>query len=207
MQKQNDIAALFQQFGGAPDTYREITRQEQSQEARARWPLLSQIDGARTDAVPPVRVHERLPTAGSQQQALPAPVTQARAPTAAQTAHAAFAGSAPLPASPPLFAATQASAAPVAALAPVDSLRDSRRALPRTEPTWTAASTDVPDSVAPRTTQSAPASTASPLSRLGRHTDAAPLPVSVHEHAPLNTDLLRDIFGHLARPGVRRSDA
>ena len=201
MQKQNDIAALFQQFGGAPDTYREITRQEQSQEARARWPLLSQIDGAGTDAVPPVQADERLPPAGGRQQALPAPVTPSRVPSAAQRTYAAPAGQAPAlpvaPANPLLFLGAQAAAAPVASPA---SLRDARSAFPRTEPAWTAAPTTVHDPVAPVVPKSVPG-TASPLSRLGHRTAAAPLPVP--EKTPVTTDLLQDIFGQLARPGAR----
>ena len=201
VQKQNDIAALFQQFGGAPDTYREITRQEQSQEARARWPLQSQIDGARTDAVPPVQAHERLPTAGVRQQALPAPVTPSRAPSVPQGTYAAPARQAPAmpvaPVNPLLFLGAQAAAAPVA---PLQSLRDARGAFPRTEPAWTAAPTTVQDPVAPVTPKAAPG-TASPLSRLGHRTAAAPLPVP--EKTPVTTDLLQDIFGQLARPSAR----
>ena len=203
MQKPNDIAALFQQFGGAPDTYQEITRQQQSQEARARWPLLSQIDGAGTDVVPPVWAHERLPAAGVQQQPFPAPLTPSRAPAVPQGIHATPARQAPpmpgAPGTPPLFLATEASAAPSAAPAPLESLHDSRRAFPRTEPAWAAAPTTLQEPVAPWAT--APASAASPLSRLGRRTEAAPLPVPAN--APVTTDILQDIFGRLARSAAR----
>ncbi len=75
MQKTNDVATLFQQFGGAPSTYREITRQQQSQEASARWPLLSQIQNVSADVVPPVQAHEQLPATAARRSptSMPAP--------------------------------------------------------------------------------------------------------------------------------------
>lgn len=75
MQKTNDVATLFQQFGGAPSTYREITRQQQSQEASTRWPLLSQIQNVSADVVPPVQAHEQLPATAARRSptSMPAP--------------------------------------------------------------------------------------------------------------------------------------
>ena len=68
MQKTNDIATLFQQFGGSPDSYQEISRQQHAQGARTRWPLLSKIDGVGPDAIPPVQSQERLPAQGARLQ-------------------------------------------------------------------------------------------------------------------------------------------
>jgi hypothetical protein len=50
----NDIARLFAQFGGDPDTYQEIASVAAAREARSRWPILSAFDplaGATASAV------------------------------------------------------------------------------------------------------------------------------------------------------------
>ncbi|MFP6562846.1 cellulose biosynthesis protein BcsP [Paraburkholderia sp. B3] len=44
MSPSRDIKALFDRFGGDPDSYREIRMESEAHEARGRWPLLEMID-------------------------------------------------------------------------------------------------------------------------------------------------------------------
>jgi resuscitation-promoting factor RpfA len=44
MSPSRDIKALFDRFGGDPDSYREIRMESEAHEARGRWPLLGMID-------------------------------------------------------------------------------------------------------------------------------------------------------------------
>jgi resuscitation-promoting factor RpfA len=44
MSPSRDIKALFDRFGGDPDSYREIRMEGEAHEARGRWPLLGMID-------------------------------------------------------------------------------------------------------------------------------------------------------------------
>lgn len=57
MQQPEDIAHLYQEFGGRPETYREITRTRAAQQARERWPLISALEEL-SAGVPPVRQDE-----------------------------------------------------------------------------------------------------------------------------------------------------
>ncbi|HTK01280.1 MAG TPA: cellulose biosynthesis protein BcsP [Bordetella sp.] len=50
----NDIARLFAQFGGDPDTYQEIASVAAAREARSRWPMLSAVDPLDSVAAPAV---------------------------------------------------------------------------------------------------------------------------------------------------------
>jgi hypothetical protein len=50
----NDIARLFAQFGGDPDTYQEIASVAAAREARARWPVLTAFDPLARIAAPAV---------------------------------------------------------------------------------------------------------------------------------------------------------
>ncbi|QQX88660.1 hypothetical protein JJQ59_25300 [Cupriavidus necator] len=54
MSQLDDLSQLFQRFGGKPETYKEIVREDAAAQARERWPLLSavRVDGA--GLVPPV---------------------------------------------------------------------------------------------------------------------------------------------------------
>lgn len=55
----DDIANLFRQFGGAPDSYKELGRDNVVRQSRERWPLLANVraqDAARR--IEPVRVGE-----------------------------------------------------------------------------------------------------------------------------------------------------
>ena len=111
MQKTNDVATLFQQFGGAPSTYRAITRQQQSQEASARWPLLSQIQNVSADVVPPVQTHEQLPATAARRNPTPMP---APAPTN-PAPHSQWSGTVPSTSAPAV--AQHNSASPLSRLA------------------------------------------------------------------------------------------
>lgn len=72
MQQPQDIAHLFQEFGGQPDTYREITRMRAAQQARERWPLISAL-GDLSAGVPPVRAGEVAPPQPQEWRAAPPP--------------------------------------------------------------------------------------------------------------------------------------
>jgi len=54
MSQLDDLSQLFQRFGGKPEAYKEIVREDAAAQARERWPLLSavRVDGA--GLVPPV---------------------------------------------------------------------------------------------------------------------------------------------------------
>jgi hypothetical protein len=54
MNHPNDIGNLYRRFGGDPAGYQEITREDEAQQARQRWPIL-QVLRAAADDVPAVR--------------------------------------------------------------------------------------------------------------------------------------------------------
>lgn len=55
----DDITHLYQEFGGKPQNYRELTRTREAERARDRWPLISRVEDLSAGvAVPPVRVGE-----------------------------------------------------------------------------------------------------------------------------------------------------
>lgn len=55
----DDIAHLYQEFGGKPQNYRELTRTREAERARERWPLISRLEDLPVGApVPPVRTGE-----------------------------------------------------------------------------------------------------------------------------------------------------
>jgi len=58
MSQSDDLTKLFKRFGGDSTSYREITRSESAQQARARWPLLSAVQADRPEEVPPVALGE-----------------------------------------------------------------------------------------------------------------------------------------------------
>lgn len=86
----NDIASLYQGFGGQPDTYRELVRAREAGLARERWPLIPAVE-ALPPGVPPVCPGEAAGT--------PPPPWQAGAP--AQHLPPAAAPMVPSPASAP----------------------------------------------------------------------------------------------------------
>ena len=207
MQKTNDIATLFQQFGGSPDSYQEISRQQHSQAARTRWPLLAKIDGVGPEVIPPVQNHERLPAQGVPLQSA-APPPPPPPPPAPSRLRFGLGRAASGPAEPaqrsPLEALRSVAApapmpAPVPAPAPAAPLPQSHRAVPT-------APAPVPAPVlsqGPATSWSAHSlvrGSASPLSRLVRRSDMAPPPAEPEERAP-STDVLQHIFSQLAGPG------
>ena len=201
MQKTNDIATLFQQFGGSPDSYQEISRQQHSQAARTRWPLLAKIDGVGPEVIPPVQNHERLPAQGVplQSAAPPPPPPPPPAPSRLRFGLGRAASGPAEPAQRSPLAALRSVAAPVPAPAPAAPLPQSHRAVPT-------APAPVPAPVlsqGPATSWSAHSlvrGSASPLSRLVRRSDMAPPPAEPEERAP-STDVLQHIFSQLAGPG------
>lgn len=64
MQQPEDIAHLYQEFGGNAETYREITREREARQARQRWPLISALNDLAA-GVPSVQPGE---TAGASPQ-------------------------------------------------------------------------------------------------------------------------------------------
>lgn len=77
MQQPEDIAHLYKDFGGRPETYRELTRTRNAQQARERWPLISAL-GDLSAGVPPVHPGEAPETAPQEWHAAqrPAPIPQ-----------------------------------------------------------------------------------------------------------------------------------
>lgn len=130
----DDIANLYRQFGGQPDNYQELGRDNVVRQSRERWPLLANVrqqEAAR--AVRPVTGHDPLaaPAAGGP---LPTVFDEAAAATAAaEAAHRPPIAARPRPAvsqatpadpvEPVLSAEplAPAAAAPVAPAAPVVS--------------------------------------------------------------------------------------
>lgn len=53
MQKSDDITALYDQFGGNPDHFREIGRADRTYAARSRWPLFTHLAREQGLEVPP----------------------------------------------------------------------------------------------------------------------------------------------------------
>lgn len=128
MQQPEDIAHLYQEFGGRPDTYRELTRTRDAQQARERWPLISAL-GDLPAGVPPVHPGEAPGTALQEWHAAqrPAPLLQPEPPRGpvepTGPLHAAVQAVPPVvapsaPPAPPLWGHA-APPAPVAAPAPV----------------------------------------------------------------------------------------
>ncbi len=59
MQRSQDIAHLYQGFGGQPEEYRELTRVREAEQAGARWPLISAVGALSVaDQIPPVHAGE-----------------------------------------------------------------------------------------------------------------------------------------------------
>ncbi|TKC81478.1 hypothetical protein FAZ69_28065 [Trinickia terrae] len=54
MSVSDDIGNLFKKFGGNADAYQEVARDDDSQIARARWPLLATLDVEQHQSVPTV---------------------------------------------------------------------------------------------------------------------------------------------------------
>jgi len=55
----DDIAHLYQEFGGKPQSYRELARSQATGQARDRWPLISRVEDLSAGvSVPPVRAGE-----------------------------------------------------------------------------------------------------------------------------------------------------
>ncbi|MDF1486010.1 cellulose biosynthesis protein BcsP [Ramlibacter sp. H39-3-26] len=153
MQKSDDIVNLFQQFGGKADSYQEIAQGHDSQLARARWPLLSALDAAVGEQVPPVQPAENLvsPPTPAPASAVPSPWHAAPPPA--------------LPALEPLPPATVAPA-PVSLVFPASAQPVS--------PHFTAAATPPPAAAMPKKRTSEPVlQGTSPLARLARPASAA----------------------------------
>ncbi|BDB26834.1 hypothetical protein Tamer19_19670 [Cupriavidus sp. TA19] len=55
MSQSDDLSKLFSRFGGHPETYREIVREDAAEEAQQRWPLLAALRVDRNTVVPPVQ--------------------------------------------------------------------------------------------------------------------------------------------------------
>lgn len=152
MQKSDDIVNLFQQFGGKADPYQEIAHGHDSQLARARWPLLSELDAAVGEQVPPVQPAENLvsPPTPAPASAVPSPWHVAPPPV--------------IPALEPLATATVAPA-PVSPAFPATAQPGS--------PHFTAAATPPPAAAMPKRTSEPVLQGASPLARLARPASAA----------------------------------
>lgn len=59
MQRSQDIAHLYQGFGGQPEEYRELTRTREAEQAGARWPLISAVGALSVaEQIPPVQAGE-----------------------------------------------------------------------------------------------------------------------------------------------------
>lgn len=106
MQQPNDISSLYQEFGGKPDTYRELTRSREADVARGRWPLINALETLPQE-VPSVRPGE---AAGA-----PPPQWQTRAPVLVQATQPPAAAPAALaaPVTPPAQITPVVPAAPV----------------------------------------------------------------------------------------------
>lgn len=171
MKQSDDIANLFQQFGGKADPYQELARKQEHQRSSERWPLVSAIRGSLGGDVPAVdRRPEGLAAPAPQNPA--APVANEPAPAGWTRPAAQGVGDSPAP----LWGAATAPQ-PAPAPAPAMAL---------------AAAPHVP---------SAPALAArSPLEGLaGLHASAATTlrDASVVPPAPLPTDL-PSVFARLA---------
>ncbi len=71
----DDITHLYEQFGGKPQSYQELTRTREADKARERWPLIARVHEVPADtAVPPVQAGEALPASPLRWQGVP-PVT------------------------------------------------------------------------------------------------------------------------------------
>lgn len=73
MQKSDDISALYDQFGGNPDNFREIGRADRTHSARSRWPLFAHLAREQGVTVPSALDHSapsdtRIPNAAPHAQ-------------------------------------------------------------------------------------------------------------------------------------------
>ena len=61
MQQPEDVVHLYKEFGGQPESYRELARTRDATQARERWPLISALGDLSATAaagVPPVQANE-----------------------------------------------------------------------------------------------------------------------------------------------------
>lgn len=174
MQKTSDIVHLFQEFGGKTESYREIAREQDASQARARWPLISAL--AETSGtlapVPPVSAGEDASSLGqlwhsAKRFSAPDEPVSVRPASAPQAAAPAPASAVPVA---PLFAKA-APAVPAPAEAPMARMP---------EPS-------VAEAAGPRGP--------SPLALLGRRPAAFAAPVPVCD-APA-PERLSQVFGQL----------
>ncbi len=177
MKQSDDIANLFQQFGGKADPYQELARKQEQQRSSERWPLVSAIRGALGGDVPAV---DRRPEglAAPAQQNPAAPVASEPAPAGWTRPAAQRVGDSP---APMWGAATTPKPAPAPTPAPAPAM--ALAAAPR-----------VPSASAPAL------AVRSPLAGLaGLHASAATTlrDASVVPPAPLPTDL-PSVFARLA---------
>lgn len=193
MQQPQDIAHLYQEFGGQPDTYREITRMRTAQQARERWPLISAL-GDLSAGVPPVRPGEVAPPQPQEWRAAP----PSAAPVAPEPVRGGVEPTGPLPVAPlappmgvPAVAAVapQWNAAPlVPAPAPAPAVAPAAVAAPVVP--LAAAATVPPVAPAPVAPASAPVALSAPQrgpvqSPAGPAPVAAPAPV-LQKPSPLS---------------------
>lgn len=169
MQKTSDIAHLFQEFGGKTESYREIAREHDASQARARWPLISAL--AETSGtlapVPPVSAGEDASSLG-------------------QLWHSAKRFSAPDELVPPRPASVPQVAAPAPASAiPVAPLF--AKAAPAEAPMARMPEPSAAEAAGPRGS--------SPLALLGRRPAASAAPMPVRD-APA-PERLSQVFGQL----------
>lgn len=83
----NDIASLFAKFGGRPENYQEIGREDKAKQSQQRWPLLASVGQAK--AIHPPSVNSSAFRRGHNVHRQPAaPTSVAAAPAAAPVAAA-----------------------------------------------------------------------------------------------------------------------
>ena len=73
MSVSDDIGNLFQRFGGNPDRYQEVARDDEAKHAASRWPLLSALDIAHPEQVPGAGRPASAATTQAPDEAKPAP--------------------------------------------------------------------------------------------------------------------------------------
>ncbi|CAB3771969.1 cellulose biosynthesis protein BcsP [Paraburkholderia solisilvae] len=84
MSVSNDIGNLFQRFGGDPERYQEVARDDDTKQAISRWPLLTALDIAHPEPVPDAGTSAATTPIGAAVQ----PLATATAVTAAAAAAA-----------------------------------------------------------------------------------------------------------------------
>ncbi|MEM5428090.1 cellulose biosynthesis protein BcsP [Cupriavidus oxalaticus] len=113
----DDLSKLFSRYGGHPETYREIVREDAAEEAEQRWPLLAALRVDRSAVVPPVQaLGIGMPVVPAAAQPLTAPVPAPATAAATAPVLATLPAAAPQPAQPLQRAAWPNS--PAAAAAP-----------------------------------------------------------------------------------------